>query len=303
MKLNRVILSMALAIFIPAIFVGCTTEDAKEKRGTDVVKTNSKKQNLNISILLDLSDRISPAKHPNRAMEFYERDLGYIESIAKGFENHLSSKPIRQDDDQLNIYFEPEPLNPQINNLAKKLKLSFTKFNTTKESISKISPQYISASTQIYKLAIAEKKFLGSDVWGFFKNKVNDYCIKPDHRNILFVLTDGYMFHEDSKFMEGNRSSYLTPELIKNLKLNTSKYKEQIEKNRYGFVKANANLKDLEVFVLGINPAKGNPFEGDLIQKYWTDWFKEMKVKSFVIKQADLPSNLDVLIQQYVSEF
>ena len=34
-----------------------------------------------------------------------------------------------------------------------------------------------------------------------------------------------------------------------------------MEKNEYGFVKANDNLSNLEVVVLGINPEKGNPFE------------------------------------------
>ena len=300
MKSKYVFLCIVVSIFISSVFDGCTNENANEKSGAAIVNTN-KKQNLNISILLDLSDRISPAKHPNRSMEFYKRDLGYIESISKGFEKHLSSKPIRQDDDQLQIYFEPEPTNSQINNLANRLKLSFTKDNTSKQLISKVSPQYISASSQIYKLAIGEKEYLGSDIWGFFKNKVNDYCIKPNHRNILFILTDGYMFHQDSKFMEGNKSSYLTTELIKSLKLNSSNYQIQIDKNGYGFVKANEKLGDLEVFVLGVNPAKGNPFEADVINKYWSNWFKEMKVKASVIKEADLPSNLDLIIQRYIN--
>lgn len=295
----RVFSAIGILILLSLMFEGCSNETTKEKDGSNIVI--NKKQNLNISILLDLSDRINPKKHPNPSMDFYKRDLGYIESIAKAFEMHLRSKAIRQDDDQLQIYFEPEPSNSHINGLANKLKLSFTKDNTTKASISNIYPNYISASSEIYKLAIAEKEYSGSDIWGFFKNKVNDYCIKPKHRNILFILTDGYMFHKDSKFMEGNKSSYITPDLIKSLKLNTSHYKAQLEKTGYGFIKANDKLDGLEVFVLGINPAKGNPFEGDVINKYWSNWFKEMEIKDFVIKQTDLPSNLDLIIQRYVN--
>lgn len=295
----RVFSAIGILILLSLMFEGCSNETTKEKDGSNIVI--NKKQNLNISILLDLSDRINPKKHPNPSMDFYKRDLGYIESIAKAFEMHLRSKAIRQDDDQLQIYFEPEPSNSHINGLANKLKLSFTKDNTTKASISNIYPNYVSASSEIYKLAIAEKEYSGSDIWGFFKNKVNDYCIKPKHRNILFILTDGYMFHKDSKFMEGNKSSYITPDLIKSLKLNTSHYKAQLEKTGYGFIKANDKLDGLEVFVLGINPAKGNPFEGDVINKYWSNWFKEMEIKDFVIKQTDLPSNLDLIIQRYVN--
>jgi len=284
------------------LFTGCG-ENKKESniKATTGNQVNGKKENLNISILLDLSDRIDPKKNSNPSMEFYTRDLGYIESISKGFEAHLRAKPVRQDDDQIQIYFEPEPLNPEINNLANKLKLNFTKDNTTKENILKISSQYISASKEIYKLAIKDKKYLGSDIWGFFKNKVNDYCIKPNHRNILFILTDGYMFHQDSKFKQGTKSSYITPEFIKSLKLNTPNYKELIQKNGYGFIKANDNLYKIEVVILGINPAKGNPFERDVISEYWNNWFKEMKVKNYLIKPSDLPSNLDQVIQEYIN--
>lgn len=294
------ILILATAV----IFTGCSSENKQEKTGEISAGTvsPSKKTNLNISILLDLSDRISPEKYANPSMEFYKRDLGYIESIVKGFEKHLESKPIRQDDDQIQVYFEPEPLNPEINNLAKRLKLSFTRDNTSKNAIEKLSSQYISVSTEIYNLAIKDKKYVGSDIWGFFKNKVPDYCIKPKHRNILFILTDGYMFHQDSKFMEGSKSSFLTPKLVNALKLNTSNFKNLIKTNGYGYVKANDYLDNLEVFVLGINPAKGNPFEGDVIYEYWANWFKEMKVKNAVIKQTDLPSNIDNLIQNYITQ-
>jgi len=304
MKTKIILLLPFITIFL---FTSCGCRNEKKKENTKETSTikekTNKKENLNISILLDLSDRIDPKKHANPAMEFYKRDLGYIEAISKAFEKHLRSKPIKQDDDHIQVYFEPEPLNAEINDLAKKLKLSFTKDNTTKETIQKISSQYISAPNEIYNLAIKDQKYIGSDIWGFFKNKVNDYCIKPNHRNILFILTDGYMFHQDSKFMEGNKSSYLTPELVKHLKLSTSAYKEQIQKNGYGFVKSNDNLDNLEVVVLGINPAKGNPFEGDVISEYWINWLKEMKVKSPITKPipTDLPSNLESIIQKYIN--
>lgn len=287
------------------ILTGCSSEkktEGKEEATKVEVKTN-KKENLNISILLDLSDRIDPSKYANPSMEFYKRDLGYIESISLGFEKHVRSKPVKHINDQIQVYFEPEPLDAEINSLAKELKMSFTKDNTTKESIQQISPRFTAISQKIYELAIKDKVYIGSDIWSFFKNKVNDYCIKPDHRNILFILTDGYMFHKDSKFSEQNKTSYLTPELVKSLKLNTSKYKELIEENNYGFVKANDNLNELEVVVLSINPAKGNPFESDVITAYWMAWLDDMGVKNPTMKplSAALPSDLDPIIQKYIS--
>lgn len=297
----KIIFLISLAAF--SLILSCRNGNEKRnaKEISAIKKDNKKNENLNISIFLDLSDRIDPIKYANPSMEFFKRDLGYIESIGKGFENHLRSKPIRQVNDQIQVYFEPEPLNVRINNLSQKLKLAFTKDNTSNASIQNVSPQYISTSNEIYKLAINDKKYIGSDIWGFFKNKINDYCIKPDHRNILFILTDGYMFYQSSKFMVGNKSSYLTPEMIRSLRLNTPDYKNQMQKKGLGFVKANDNLNNLEVVVLGINPAKGNPFEGDVINEYWNEWFKEMKVKGSIIKLADLPANIDPVIQKYIN--
>lgn len=286
---------------IICLFLGCTAGNKEDKLEKNAITLDKKKENLNISIFIDLSDRIDPVKYKNPSMEFYKRDLGYIQSISKAFEKHLSSKPIIRDDDQIQIYFEPAPLNGKINGLANDLRLSFTKDNTTKKTISKISPKYALASNEIYNLAIKDKKYIGSDIWGFFKKNVKSYCIKPNHRNILFILTDGYMFHKDSKFTIGGKTSYITPELVKSLKLTTSDYKNQIQKKGYGFVKANDDLSNLDVFVLGINPAKGNPFEGDVIEEYWGKWFDEMKIKNYIIKFTDLPSNLDPIIQKYIN--
>jgi len=257
-------------------------------------------QNLNISFLLDLSDRIDPKKNSNPAMEYYQRDIQYIKSIEKAFIEHVKRKKILRLNDQMQVFFDPEPKNPQINKLSQQLKVSFNK-RSNKADIEKIEKIFSEVPARIYQSAIKDNKFVGSDIWGFFKENVNDYCIKPNSRNILFILTDGYMFHEDSKFMEGSKSSYLTSKLIKTFKLNTSNYKALMQKNGYGFIKANQDLNNLEVVVLGVNPVKGNPFEIDVINKYWVDWFKEMKVKTYMIKRADLPSDLDPIIKKYIN--
>ncbi|WP_205943056.1 hypothetical protein [Pedobacter frigidisoli] len=75
-----------------------------------------------------------------------------------------------------------------------------------------------------------------------------------------------------------------------------------MKKNNLGFIAFPYNLKDLEVIVLGINPSKKNPYEGDVIKQYWTDWFRAMKVKKFYIKSADLPADLEPVLQGIISE-
>ncbi|AYZ14294.1 hypothetical protein EGY05_21205 [Chryseobacterium arthrosphaerae] len=260
--------------------------------------------NINVSILIDLSDRIDPSTNPNPTMEYFQRDTEYIKAIEKGFLTHIKSKRIITYEDQMQVFFNPEPSDPKMNELTKELKVSFNK-DTPRNYFASVDKKYSELPLKIYESAIKDGQYVGSDIWEFFKNKVKDYCIKDDHRNILFILTDGYMYHQNTKFEEKNensyRTSYLTTKLIKANNLTNSGFKNTIEKNGYGFVKANENLSNLEVIVLGINPEKGNPFEEAVIKEYWGNWFKEMKIKNYQIKSADLPSNLEPIILKTIS--
>lgn len=303
--MKKLILKYFLLIISIFTLVTCKKEtdprSGKEILKDSVVTDTSKfSKNLNISILIDLSDRISPEKYPNESMEYSERDLGYIETISKSFETALRKKPIRQTNDQMQVFFEPEPADPQINSLAKNLKVSFNKNNTSKVTLGKISPVFNENSAKIYNIAVQSKQFVGSDIWKFFKNKVKNYCIKDKHRNILVILTDGYIYHGNTKFMDENKSSYITPILIKNFNLG-SDFKQKFGNQKLGLIPANSDLENVEVLVLGINPSKNNPFEGDIIKLYWEDWLKNMGVKKFQLIESDLPSNLDPVIHKFIS--
>jgi hypothetical protein len=278
-------------------FVSCCKKiDSATPSNANKIDSN----NINVSILIDLSDRIDPKTNPNPTMEYFQRDTEYIKAIEKGFLNHIKSKKIITYDDQMQVFFNPEPSDSKMNELTKDLKVSFDK-NTSKDYFSYVDKKYSELPLNIYQSAIKDGKYVGSDIWEFFKNKINDYCIKKDKRNILFILTDGYMFHENTKFTEENKTSFLTSKLIKTNHLITLDFKNIIEKNKFGFVKANDNLNNLEVIVLGINAEKGNPFEEAVIKEYWENWFKEMKIKNYQIKSADLPSNIEPIILKAIS--
>jgi hypothetical protein len=298
-RIQRIVLIACVLI----LGLACKT-DVKEK-GIDLVSDDlplvaNDLNNLNVSILLDLSDRISPTKYPNESMEFYKRDAGYIKTISTVFLENLSTKKMRQANEKIELYFEPSPSNSDINNLSKKLKFKITKDNISKEIIDEIEKSYSTYPGEICELAIADNSYVGSDTWRFFKNKVQDYCINEDQRNILIILTDGYIYHEDSRLKEGNRSSYLIPQEIRKNKLNASSWKENFENKDFGFLNIDVDLSNLEILVLGINPDSKNVYEEDVIYEYWSKWFKEMRVKRFAIKQTDLPSNMDKIIREFI---
>jgi uncharacterized protein YifN (PemK superfamily) len=281
------------------VSVSSCKQDSENKNDKTII-SHPIQENYNISILLDLSDRISVKKNPNPTMQYYQRDLGYIKSISEAFTQHLRSKRIRQIDDKMQLFFNPEPLDPEINSISKKLRIAIDKNNASKDYLNSINSNYASQTSKIYESAIKDDNYIGSDIWSFFENKVKDQCIDDKHRNILVVLTDGYMFYEDTRMTEGNLNTYITPELIRKNGLNSKDWNEKLQNKHYGFIKANDDLSNLEVLVLGINPNKNNPYEEKVIRAYWSKWFAAMKIKHFEIKTADLPSNMDAIIKDFI---
>lgn len=258
--------------------------------------------NLNVSVLIDLSDRIDPKKYPNLTMQYYLRDVGYINSVSEAFMAHVKGKKIKQMNDRIQMYFDPAPLNPDINTISKDLKFELTKENVSNELLAKIEKSYKKDPLRLYQLAIKDNNYIGSDTWKFFQSRINDYCIEAAHRNILVILTDGYIFYDHSLMKEANKTSYLTPKLIAENKLNTPDWNTKLSTNNLGFIKANEDLSNLEILVLGINPSPKNPYEDKVIKAYWTKWFEEMKVKRYDIRTAELPSDMDGIIKGFVEK-
>ncbi|QNN41509.1 hypothetical protein [Pedobacter roseus] len=280
--MKHTLLHILLPLLITAAFV---------KEG----KAQQPKQNLNISFLLDLSDRIDPKKNPG----IYQRDLQYIKSVQKAFTNHVRGKKMLLLKDQMQVFFNPLPNIPNINQLSEQLKVDFNP-KTSKKDFLSIDKVYADNPAKIYQSAIRDHNYVGSDIWRFFKSNVQLYCIKPAHRNILVILTDGYMYHKASIMQVGGKSSYITPEFLSFKKLTTADYQSIMKKNNLGFIAFPYNLKELEIIVLGINPSVNNPYEEDVIKQYWSDWFKAMKVKKFDLLTNDLPAALGPVIQRII---
>jgi len=266
----------------------------------NVKPTSTKNQNINLSLFLDLSDRISVSDHPNSTMEYFMRDTGYINSVIEAFNTHVLSKKIVMMNERVQLFLDPPPADSEINGMTQKLKVKLDRNNVTKEKIESVVTNYKTIPVKLYELANKDKNFIGSDIWGFFKDNINDYCINDEHRNILIVITDGYIYHEDNAFMVGNRSSYLTTKLVEKAGLINNDWKSIFNENNYGFIVENDNLENLEVLVLGVNGYNKTPFEEDVIKMYWSKWLDSMGVSKYAIKSAELPTHLDEVIKNFI---
>ncbi len=258
---------------------------------------DNKQNNLNISVLLDLSDRIESENQ-------IQNDSSYLASISKAFISHVKTKKLLMLEDRLKLFFNPAPSNTEINVIAKKLDIAFTK-GTSKKYIEETLKMYNKLPSKLYHLAKSDAKinkgYAGSDIWRFFEQHVEDYCIDNCHRNILVILTDGYMFYNESKMDSANRSSYLTPKSLSKLKLDKPNWKEEINKRNLGFIPATKNLSDLEVLVIGIKGQNG-PYAENIIEAYWKKWFVEMGIQNsnIKIKSADIPSSIEKVIFDFI---
>ena len=254
------------------IAISCSCNNSADNKTTihkKYLSERSRTDTLNVSVFLDLSDRISPTVHPNPTMEYFMRDTGYISSVVTAFENHVAFKKSILMNDNIQVFMDPTPPNQEINELLNNLRISLDSDNATLPYIQSIINTYRSTAIKIYEHTIENDTYIGSDIWSFFKNKAEDYCIDRNKRNVLVILTDGYVYHTNNIIRENNRTSYLTTVLINNENLNLSNWKDQLESGDYGFMPfQNVDLTNLEVLVLGINPYPGNPYESDIIQYY-----------------------------------
>ena len=224
-------------------------------------------------MLLDLSDRI---EKKNTA----QKDSAYLSTLAKAFVNHVKGKQLILLEDRIQLFFNPAPDDTKINRIAEKLKIQFTK-DTHKEDLDRTISLYSEQPSQLYDLAQKDaqvnKKYPGSDIWGFFKYHLKDYCIDTCHRNILVILTDGFMYHENTIMKKENRTSYITSKSLKKMKLNRADWKEKIKERKLGFLPIEKEFKDVEVLVIGIaDYDKSTPYARDILEKYWSDWFESM---------------------------
>lgn len=289
-------------LYLLTFVVSCNNNNEKNEEGkkSDQQSILSVNSNLNLSIFLDLSDRIDPMKYPNSTMQYYQRDLEYVNSVSDAFENHVKSKKTRQINDNISIYFHPEPKDSQINELSSHLKFKFDKNNSKLETINSVSSEYKTKVSKIYDLTIKDNSYPGSDIWRFFEKNIVDYCVSLNHRNILVIMTDGYMYHEDSIIKSDNLSSFLLPGATTKNGLNHDDWLSKFDQSNFGFIPLEIDLSNLEILVLGINPDTRNPFEGKVIERYWTKWFNDMKVKRIAIKESSLPSNMDQVIKDFI---
>ncbi|MDF1610545.1 MAG: hypothetical protein AB1695_13435 [Stygiobacter sp.] len=272
-------------LLLIVILFACGEDEKKQ--------ANSNYKNLNVTILLDLSDRISISKNPDQA----EKDINIISSVVDNFKLFLSKKGVVNSDDKLKIIFYPTINYDIYQSIADSLNIDFSNYNFSdrKKLYNSLSNKFKNNLTRLYSIASKAKLYEGADIFNYFKHRIIDDCILSDSNyiNVLVILTDGYIYHKNSKYELNNRFSYIIPESyqIKRFRNNVN-WEDDFNKNDFGLLKLDNNLSKLNILVAEVSPLSNSPKDYDIIYKYLSKWFEEQNVakNNYKIIKSDLTS-------------
>lgn len=303
MKIRSTKLIEFCVILLLGTFTNCMDPGPDEDQATSgLVPSAAEKgaglRQLNISVLLDLSDRLIQPMQPSQQ----ERDLEIISGIERVLRDDMDKKGAYMSKGKLKILLAPPPSNPSINSIVRKLRTDLSAMDNQekKKVYDQLDSLYYEGISLVYDLTMKEESWSGSDIWRFFKNDVRDLCIEKDHRNVLVILTDGYIYHKNSTGRLGNRTEFVTAPLLRSEGFqNGSDWKKKFDEGDYGLKKIDHSLNDLEVLVLEVNPSSGHENDEDIIRAYWDKWFREMGVKDHAIYNTALPVDTKLRIQQF----
>lgn len=301
-------------LFFAILCISCAPDHASNTdfEGSDLPssakgqqRTGIDVQQLNLTILLDLSDRIDPKTSPDKP-EHYQKDISLINYFSDYFVKEMKRKGAYKSKDKFKVIFSPKPEEPNINIAAEKLNIDLSKMDVKQkkdvyDNLYKVVNDNI---TQIYETTLKEGKWPGSDIWRFFKNDVKDYAVErdPNYRNILVVLTDGYIYHDDSKDQRDHRYAYLLPSMFQEYKLrNNANWDKIIDKYDVGLITTRNDLDNLEVLILEITPSALYKNDEDIIKKLLHKWLNEMNVKRAAIFNSDLPEYTKKRIDDFLN--
>lgn len=241
---------------------------------------------LNISVYIDLSDRLVRNMEPSQMY----RDTAIVGYLADYFKANVLGPKILSSKDNMKVFFYPAPQSSDIATLAQGLSvdMSVLKGVDKKNALLSLKKNFQNNLAQIYSKAIEDgnnHKWPGCDIWDFFSSKkVDVQCVREGYRNILIILTDGYLYEGKNKIKEGKAFSFVLPETLK-------------DPDASLLVKRQG-LENLEVRILEVNPYTTQ--EGYKLIPVLENWLKAMGVKEITVAETGLPTNTQTIIKSFL---
>lgn len=276
--MKKIIIGIVILLGISVIY------SCGDKKKVEVEEPKS----LNISVFLDLSDRLIRNLTPNQTY----RDTAIINYLVDYFRSKTLGPTILKNENKMKVFFYPTPNDTEISTLAQGLNvdIGLKQGVEKRKALDEMKGRFQSNLERIYEETLNAGKWVGCDIWDFFSSKkVDNLCVKNGARNIVVILTDGYIFAENNKIKANNNQySYILPQT---LAINGSSL---IDKRK-------GELKDkgLEILMLEVNPYQ--PDHRDKMVNILENWFKSMGVDKLVIAETDANlTNTQTIIKNFL---
>ena len=290
MKNKAIILLGVIIALVIVIYILWPTQppvpsDEKSESGIASVK-NPAIIPLNLSVYLDLSDRIKPTG--TEALSQKDKDIAIVEYLSNYIKDRAVSQKILPCKDRIKVFFYPEPTDGKVALLSDKLELDLatTDMKEKKHKLISFIDDFKNSMEHIYSSTIQTSSWLGSDIWGFFNKPIDNYCIKEGYRNVLVVLTDGYIYHASNKRDNGSCHTYILPQTLHD--------------PSSCLIDSRKGLDNLEVLMLELNP--NPPTDQAKMEQVITDWLQAMGVQKYYVGETDVPSNTKMIIEKFLKE-
>ena len=242
---------------------------------------------LNIIVILDTSDRVSPEKHPNQE----KHDIRIVKEIVTQFEKVVEKHILQADElayeDSLTIVVPNQPGVPSVSwEIMEKLTIEDPEGHVSLKGNSGILTELekqkkalLDAMPQLYE-EVVQNSQTGSDIWEWFKYEAEDYFGK-NKRNLIICLSDGYLNFDRSIEARRREGTFMKISELRD----DPNWKQRILDGE-GLSPIGEDFSPFNVkFLMGEITLQGDssgiPYQQDfdIIKEYWKTWLNSMGIQ------------------------
>jgi len=261
----------SIKYFIHIFVITCVASSC----GTSITEiADPIRKQKNITILLDLSDRIIDQK---------DRDIQIIDSIYSGFLSFQkkcwddNSYEVEGLNDRLQIKIAYQINNPSNlrNEYENKLIMNSLSANESrlKEYFNSDIPKFYSNVNQLYNKAYIgniRQQYFGADIYKYFNEELNPKDLDSNYEYYIVILTDGYMFVSGKQGEDIPRVDILPA-------------------NKFA-------SKNVHVCLVEVAPKEELDGEINRLSSGWADWFRKMGIEDTkLVKKNKLVTTIEEL--------
>ena len=255
----------------------------------------------NIVVILDTSNRVSKAKHPNQA----QKDIRIAQVIVAHFKKQVSESLYIESSDRLSFVVPRQPNTVPINGeLADRLRLW-----QTQESSLGGKPVYENreadlkrALEELYQFVETRNEFTGSDIWDWFRSSAEGY-LKQGMDNYIICVSDGYLDFDaniqHNRIMNGNKTSYIPNKQIVAFRQDLD-WEQVFDAEGHGLLEIGKDFSVFNVRFLMVEMELRHMGDYAILVKYWDSWLQSMGVAD---PQFERTENGMLAIAEKIREF